>query len=279
MLLPGNITLLCSAPKVGKSTLVFDAVEAILTNGTLLGLRTHTPDAVLYFTEESRSGIDTRIREMNSLALANTKRLRYVLREPGLTWTQTLADVAQFVARYPRTLVIIDTMGFWLEVDDENDASQVRKALQPLIDITRNASVAVLLVHHSRKTGGSHGEGCRGSTAFAGNVDIVLALDRDDRGVKDEAERQLNPKRTLNADSRYSATPTHTNLIWERGKRYRVATMMDSMNITIERDERRYPEVLRLLAQGAGPTKVSELTGVPYGTVKDVAKRQREADG
>ena len=190
-LLPGNLTLLSAAPKAGKTTLMFDVLEGILSSRALLDRRARAVD-VLYVTEEAPVTIVNRIDEMASPVLALNPRVHWMTRKPGLTWESTSADIGRFVGEYPGALVVIDTMGFWMQIQDENDASQVRAGLQPLVDLARTSGVAVLLVHHNKKTGGKFGEGVRGSTAFTGNVDIILELTRDNRGITDEEEQRLN---------------------------------------------------------------------------------------
>jgi len=260
-LLSGNLTLMSAAPKAGKTTLMFDVLESILASRPLLNFRTRVVD-ILYVTEEASVTIINRIDEMASSILSLNPRLNWKTRKPGLTWEQTAGDIAQFVGTHPDSLVVIDTMGFWMQIQDENDASQVRAALQPLVDMARTEGVAVLLIHHNKKTGGKFGEGVRGSTAFAGNVDIILELVRDNRGIADEEEQRLNPKRMLYSLSRYGETPELLTLLWQRGKRYRVATDGDIDFLIAQRLVERYPGVTPLLARGVSVRDVEELTGV-----------------
>jgi hypothetical protein len=57
----------------------------------------------------------------------------------------------------------------------------------------------VLVVTHQRKSGGSHGEAVRGSSALTGGVDVVVEMER--------GPDNLPNVRVLRAVSRYGGTP------------------------------------------------------------------------
>jgi len=62
-------------------------------------------------------------------------------------------------------------------VRDENSAAEVNAALMPLRAISATGA-AVILVHHDRKSGGTNGEGARGSSAIGGFPDALVQLRR-----------------------------------------------------------------------------------------------------
>jgi len=68
-------------------------------------------------------------------------------------------------------LVVLDTLGHFLPVDDENDAAKMMKALIPLNRIT-DAGAALLINNHPRKSQGEEGLSTRGSGALAGFASI-----------------------------------------------------------------------------------------------------------
>jgi hypothetical protein len=70
-------------------------------------------------------------------------------------------------------LVIFDTISSFWPVKDENDAADMLAALIPLNQIIA-LGVAVLLVHHPRKSEASLGQASRGSGALPGFVDTLV---------------------------------------------------------------------------------------------------------
>jgi hypothetical protein len=199
MLLPSAVTLFAAIPKEGKTTFIFNLLESMLRSRDFLGLATR-PATILYITEESPGAIVHRIDEENYLALKYSKRVSYISAEPGLDWPTTLGHLDRALVEQPGDplLVIVDTISFFADIQDENNASQVRQAVKPLVERARTKNLAVLLVHHSRKGHGEHGEGIRGSNAFAGLVDIVMEMQRVGGGPN---------FRDLNCLGRYWETP------------------------------------------------------------------------
>jgi len=278
-ILPNNLTLFCAPPKAGKTTLIFDALEAILAGKPMLGLATR-PANILYVTQEAAHTILNRIEtEMGSLALTYSKRVHWMTRKPGLSWQSTALDIADYVATYPDSLVVIDTMAFWMEIEDENDASQVRAALQPIVDLARQNPVSVLLIHHSRKfAGGAGSGGCRGSSALTGNVDIIVALEKDERGMGGTANS--NPKRMLTTLSRYGETPPALAIIWERGQRYRLQGEEDEVKVAVENLREQHPEVVYLLStSNLSIRAIAEQTEVSKSVVGRIAQLVRGSTG
>ncbi|MGA8678396.1 MAG: hypothetical protein WB621_24530, partial [Candidatus Acidiferrales bacterium] len=73
----------------------------------------------------------------------------------------------------------IDTLGQFsgLAGDSENNAGDALKALRPLQQAAKE-NIAVIIVRHERKSGGTVGDSGRGSSAFSGAADIVMSVRR-----------------------------------------------------------------------------------------------------
>ncbi len=212
LLLPSAVTLLAGSPKAGKTTFIFNLLERLLGGQDFLGLAS-SPARVLYITEESPGAIVHRINEDHYLALMYNKRVSYISAEPGLDWPAMLGYLDRAILELPNEplLVIVDTISFFAEIQDENNASQVRQAVKPLVERARTQNLAVLLIHHARKGQGEHGEGIRGSNAFAGLVDIIAELHRGGKEVE---------FRSLSCLGRYWETPTEPLLLTYGDKGY-----------------------------------------------------------
>ncbi|MEE9128546.1 MAG: AAA family ATPase [Phycisphaerales bacterium] len=113
------------------------------------------------------------------------------------------AKIASLVPEHDYVLVIFDTFANVCALDDENDAATMNKALRPLDQITE-AGPAVLLIHHKRKGKAAQGQGSRGSSAFAGFVDVVVEMERHN------PKQAGDCRRVLKALSRFDETPPET---------------------------------------------------------------------
>jgi hypothetical protein len=76
-------------------------------------------------------------------------------------------------------LVIVDSIRNILAFQDENSNSEVAAKVNPWIAAHRDASKTLLMIHHSRKGGGSGGEGIAGASSLLSAVDIAVELTRD----------------------------------------------------------------------------------------------------
>ena len=82
------------------------------------------------------------------------------------------------VASYAPRLLVLDPF-VRLHRIDENDAGQVSAVLGYLRELQRAHDVAVVVVHHARKSGGSHaGQSLRGSGDFFAWADSLLYMRR-----------------------------------------------------------------------------------------------------
>ncbi|GBC97236.1 hypothetical protein HRbin16_03057 [bacterium HR16] len=176
----GLITLLCAAPKTGKSTLmVYSAVEWLRT-----GLR------ICWLSEEPRELWN---RRFDMLPLLRSERLLIGFSNKSVAPSAWWREAEN---QHP-DILIVDTLRAFAGLEDENDAATVHHALQPILELTRRIECATILAHHTRKDADAV---YSGSHAFAADVDIILALTETADG---------NPKRRelRNAGSRFDETP------------------------------------------------------------------------
>ena len=98
--------------------------------------------------------------------------------------------------------LVVDTLPQFagLKGDSENNAGDALTAMQPLQESAVDG-IAIILSRHERKSGGEVGYSGRGSSAFAGAVDIVLSLRKPEGNSK-------RTHRLLQALSRFSETPS-----------------------------------------------------------------------
>ena len=112
--------------------------------------------------------------------------------------SNTFEEVKRYAREHDIKLILVDTLGVFWSVRDENDAAEVTKAIQPFLALARDTGACVLLIHHARKSEGSHGDEIRGSGALFAAVDVALIMKR----------HEVQSQWKLHALSRYSETPT-----------------------------------------------------------------------
>jgi hypothetical protein len=96
-------------------------------------------------------------------------------------------------------LIVVDTLGKLAGIRQEKDAGSAAAAMVPLQDAAHDG-LGVIECRHERKGGGEVGESARGSSAFGGDVDIILSLRRPEGN-------QRATLRELHSLSRYDETP------------------------------------------------------------------------
>ena len=181
----GMLTQVTGPPKEGKTTFLGAAAAAVSEGREFIGLPT-TKSGVLYYTEEGRQ---TFVGMMRRVCASDAANIHVLLRSQ--TFGRPWADVCEAIRVYRNAhdigLVIVDTFTdlAGLAGEDENISGPVLKAIGHLRPIAADGA-AVVIVRHDRKEGGSLLESGRGSSAFAGAVDVLMALRK-----KGETQREV----------------------------------------------------------------------------------------
>jgi len=120
----------------------------------------------------------------------------------GTSWPGVMRHTTSFCKEVNAKLLVIDTFSQFanLKGDSENDAGAVLELFRP-VQQAAATGLAVVAVRHSRKSGGGPGSSGRGSSAFAGAVDIVLSVTRLGKKAKPTL-------RKIESLSRFNETPS-----------------------------------------------------------------------
>lgn len=173
-----HITLLSALFKAGKTTLIANFLKTLQDNGRLAGQNTNKA-SVLILSEESDT-IWARRRDEHNITLPVWISSRPIRQKLGYKeWVNLLEEAAKFCEENKVDILIIDTLSAFWSVENENDAARVSAALLPLNHLL-DKNIAILLVHHFRKTGGDEGTAARGSGALGAGVDILVEFSRLD---------------------------------------------------------------------------------------------------
>jgi len=223
-LCPGDVTLLTSLWKTGKTTLLTGLLQHLAGDQPFLG-RSVVPARALVVSEESASQWAERIHTM---PLGSHVQLlpRPFLGRPTMGEWQMLIDRAiDLRAAGNLDLFVVDPLASFLPGRCESDASSLIEALQPLHKLAATG-VAILLLHHPRKDAAVEGSIARGSGALLGFVDTSLELrrysilksDRNLRMLLGQSRRAKTPARLA-----YEWNPTtgaFTNILDASGRQF-----------------------------------------------------------
>lgn len=198
-LAPKAITELGAKVKHGKTTLALSMLADMQRGRDFLGLRT-CPAPVLYLTEERSTTFAAELKRVH-LSVSDDVHIlsRHDVRE--VKWPDVVEQATFTAQETGARVIVVDTLSRWagLKDDDENNAGKAAEAMDPL-EQAAASGLAVLILRHDRKGGGELGDSGRGSSAFSGAADILLAL------RKATAEGHEN-RRTLEGLGRFEGTP------------------------------------------------------------------------
>jgi hypothetical protein len=156
--------------------------------------------AVVYLTEERDSTFREALRRAGLLDRIDLHVLcwRDTLGEP---WQSIMEDAVKKCAEVGAELLAVDTISQFAHLtgDRENNAGDVLEVFLSLQDAAAKG-LGVISIRHERKSSGDVADAGRGSSAFAGAADIILAIRRPEGNTRPTL-------REIHANSRFDETP------------------------------------------------------------------------
>jgi AAA domain len=204
----GNLTMLTSLWKNGKTTMITGLLQRMEADGEFLG-RPCRAAKPLIVSEESAQ---TWARRLELLPVGPHVQLipQPFLRRPTVAeWEQLVEHAGERHAAGQLDFFIVDSLRTFLPGASESDPGTVLSFLQPLQRLAVSG-VAVLIIHHPRKERSEEGSCARGTGAMLGFVDIIFELHRFGSMASDENRRKIIGL------SRFVDTPTRLNIAWDR---------------------------------------------------------------
>lgn len=195
----GGITLFSAIWKSGKSTLLSHLLKSL--DGSVsqfLGLDV-VPARVLYVSEEDEKIWADRRDKMLIRDHVGMWCRPFRIRPTMQEWRDHIGQIGDQVAKHQFDLVVYDTLSKMWPVREENDAGQVEESLMPLWNIS-NKGTSILLVHHTRKSGGEQFVGARGSGGLPAFCELLMEFKRASDNTKDT-------KRIIHAVGRFNDIP------------------------------------------------------------------------
>ncbi len=195
----GNVTVLTSQWKSGKTTLLSVLLARMKTGGALAGLPLAAGKAAIV----SEEGPASWVARGKHLDLAD--HVCWFCRPfPGkptpAQWLALLDRLADVHARHGLSLVAIDPLSAFFPGRGESNAELMLEFLMPLHRLTA-LGLSVLLLHHPGKGEAGEGMAARGSGALCAFVDVLVEMKWHARPSEDDRRRRLL------ALSRHDETP------------------------------------------------------------------------
>jgi hypothetical protein len=186
-LAPGNITLLTSRWKAGKTTLLTGLLQRLERGEPFLG-RAVTAGKALVVSEESTDHWAERLRQMPVGPHVQLLSRPFAGRPTWDEWIALIDDACRMRRDGELDLFVIDPMAMFVPGAWESNPALLVDALAPVHRLTATGA-AGLLLHHPRKTRSEPGESARGTGALLGFVDVALELFR--HGRRGDRRREL----------------------------------------------------------------------------------------
>lgn len=257
----GGITLFSALWKSGKSTLLSHLLKSLDGSQVEFLGQAVSPSRVLYVTEEHEHiWADRRDKLLigNHVGMAcRPFKMRPTMQE----WRDYLKVLTEQIGKHQFDLVVFDTLSKMWPVREENDAGQVEEALMPLWTMAQE-DVSIMLVHHSRKSGGEQFVGSRGSGGLPAFCEILIEFSR---ASDDPRETQ----RILKAMGRYADTPVKLLAELVNG-RYAAHGDPDDVEVRVEHREFEWKDQLR---------EILERQGAKWRTFSEINDLLKEANG
>lgn len=167
------------AKRAGKTTFLMAMIAAMRSGSDFLGLATQ-PAGVVYLSEQTPGTLRGALMRAG-LGEAESVHLMSYADTKGMPWPEVAALAVEYAGEVGAGLLVVDTLPQYagLQGDSENQSGAALAAMLPL-QLAAGAGLAVVAVRHDRKGGGAVGESGRGSSAYAGAVDIVAQLAKPD---------------------------------------------------------------------------------------------------
>lgn len=200
-LAPGNVTLLTSLWKAGKTTLVALLLARRKSGDSLAGLAVKPGKSVIISEETQLIWAERFKRYDFGGQVCLISRPFQTIPRPD-EWQALVDRLLTLHEAHGIDLVVIDPLAPFLR--EENHARRMLETLLPLGALTRRG-VAVLLLHHPTKAKRRVGEAARGSGALLGHVDISIEMRRP-------GGNPLSRRRRLLAFSRHAETARHLSI-------------------------------------------------------------------
>lgn len=180
-LIPTGLTVLAGAPKARKSWLALDIALSVARGTACLDERRHhcPQGAVLYLAlEDSERRLKDRVGQILAQMPDWPANMFFETQWPRMD-ADGLVRLRQWIDTTPQArLIVIDVFQKFRSASGAQASYAKEYAdLTELLNLAREKSVGIVLIHHLRKSKGDPFERMTGSTGFLGVPDTLIVLD------------------------------------------------------------------------------------------------------
>lgn len=186
-----GLTLFAGKPKLGKSWFCMEIGLAVAEGGVCLGdVRCEQGDVLYLALEDNRRRLQSRIRklwQMEAMVHAPVPdRLHLATEWPRAT--EGVTAIRTWIDEHPGArLVIVDVLAMFKATAKGKDQTLYEAdylAIKELQSLAMETNVAIVVVHHTRKSGAEDDpfEKVSGTLGLSGAADTTIILDRDQNG-------------------------------------------------------------------------------------------------
>jgi hypothetical protein len=203
------------AKVAGKTSFVLYMIKSILRCEEFMGYEVKG-SPVVWLTEER--GV-TFCQALHRAALGYERNL-FILEWHetfGMPWPEIVAQAAAKAHEIGAKVLVIDTFPQFAKLlgDKESQSGAMLEALHP-VQVAASSGLSVIMTRHDRKSGGEVGDSGRGSTAFAGAMDVIMRISRP--AAAKGTDNNTTPLRHVNILSRFEGTPSQLIIRWTGGE-------------------------------------------------------------
>jgi hypothetical protein len=202
----GELTLLTSQWKTGKTTLLSVLLARLKSGGTLLG-KPVLPSPAIVISEEPVLLWRQRQHRLDFGRQPHLISQPFAAKPSVAQWEALIDRLLALHAQHGHRLVVIDTVGRLFPAGAETNPDCMQRALDVLHKLL-DRRIAVWVLHHPRKGKTLTGQLARGNAALLGSTAISLEL----YPVKDA--RPADRRRLLLAYLRHEETPRQLLIEW-----------------------------------------------------------------
>lgn len=187
-----GLTLFAGKPKLGKSWFCMEVGLAIATGGICLGdVKCEQGDVLYLALEDNRRRLQSRIRklwQMKAVANAAVPEHLHLVTEWPRANEGGVSAIREWIIDHPRArLVIVDVLAMFKAIAKGKDQTLYEadyQAIKELQSLAMETGVAIVVVHHTRKSGAETDpfEKVSGTLGLSGAADTTIILDRDQNG-------------------------------------------------------------------------------------------------
>ena len=235
-----GVAAVVGLPGSGKTFLEIELARSLATGSAFFGMEPDEPGgSVFLFGGTEGSGLHMRLAALG----ANDRRLPISATTVqdlssrgafGALLTTVREEAARMFVEFgvPLRLVVLETLSASGLLVNENDNSEMSRAMANLATLARELKCLVVTTHHPPKTG----EGERGAFAFRGSIDYMLTIEREGR----DNLRRLELTKARDAEQRQIGTFTLLKVDLGKDDRGRpITSMAVSMGKPMVKDGKR----------------------------------------